>query len=66
VVFSSHGKSPESGFSGWVLSDLLSVFESEQGVFYRQYRLYRHGLKSVSSVESAKYRNLRNAGVIQW
>src|SRR5258708_241278 len=39
------GKFPEGGFSGWVLSGLLSVLASEQGVFYRQYGLYRQRVK---------------------
>src|ERR1035438_6707862 len=37
--FLGAGKFPEGGFSGWVLSGLLSVLASEQGVFYRQYGL---------------------------
>jgi len=34
-----------------VLSNLLSIFESEQGVLDRQYRLDRQSLRSVSAAE---------------
>jgi hypothetical protein len=38
----------EDGFSGSVLSGLLSVFGSEWGILDRQYRLDRQSLKRVS------------------
>ena len=34
-----------------VLSNLLSIFESEQGVFDRQYRRYRQIVRSVRAVD---------------
>jgi hypothetical protein len=36
---------------GLILSGLLSVFDSERGVFYRQYGLYRQRLQIVRSEE---------------
>ena len=60
------GKLLRADSQAGVLSNLLSVLTSEQGVFDRQYRLDRHSLRNVSHLELAKYRNSRRAGVIQW
>jgi len=38
----------------FVLSDLLSILLSEQGVFYRKYRLQRQFINSLSPVFSCK------------
>ena len=44
-------KCSEGRFSGWVLSGLLSVSGSEQGVLDRQYRLYRQRSYEVSGAD---------------
>jgi hypothetical protein len=56
----------DGGFSGSVLSNLLSVFGPEWGVSDRQYRLDRQNLRNVSRLKLVKYRKRRRAGVIQW
>ncbi len=43
-----------SDSKSYLLSDLLSVLPSEQGVFDRQYRLQRQFLDSISHFVSGK------------